>query len=400
MIDKSGFTAIKTEMTNHDSFLLRLLAMSFFADLAKDLPWQILSLARILDLAISQGVDAIACDGLQVAYETIPEIAESLDRPENKSVKYDWFGQALSAEVKYDQQFKAAVELGALWASHGIRPVVMKGFAYARFYPIPQHRHCSDLDCYLFDRWEDGNALVEETGVEVRRGFYKNSSFTFKGLFVENHRFCSPVRGGKRRKEYELFLRELLENGPLSPLEGTDFLCPPPMFDAVFFMSHALNHFLNEGGIQLRHVCDWGMLMKAYTSVLDWDEFLANCDRFGLRKFAESMSRVARRVCGVEVPFECAGVACAEARGEASEAEFSSPSEAPLSDADRALLEEILNPTCVRVEFGKGWKTRWQLIRATLKSGWKFRLFSDRSMLSSLLGSAWAFLFEREPDVE
>ena len=349
---------------------------------AGDIDW-----CRVVSLASQQGVDAIAYDGLQVAYETIPEVAESLDRPENKSVKYDWFGQALSAEVKYDQQFKAAVELGALWASHGIKPVVMKGFAYARFYPIPQHRHCSDLDCYLFDRWENGNALVEESGVEVRRGFYKNSSFTVKGLFVENHRFCSPVRGGKRRKEYEIFLRELLENGPLSPLEGTDFLCPPPMFDAVFFMSHAQNHFLFEGGIQLRHVCDWGMLMRAYASVLDWDEFLANCNRFGLRRFAESMSRVARKVCGVEVPFEGAGKFSGDSSG------------ASLSKADERLLEEILNPTCARVEFGKGWKTRWHLIRATLKSGWKFRLFSDRSMLGSLLGTAWAFLFEKEPRV-
>lgn len=353
--------------------------------------YQNVSFGGIFDNAIVQGVESIANDGLQKAYESIPSVAESLDRPENKSVKYDWFGQALSAEVKYDKQLKAATELSALWASHGIRPVVMKGFAYARFYPVPQHRYCSDLDCYLFDRWEDGNALVEKAGVKVRREFYKNSSFTFKGLFVENHRFCSPVRGGKRRKEYELFLRGLFDEGPLVPLEGTDFLCPPPMFDTVFFMSHAQNHFLAEGGIQLRHVCDWAMLMRAYADVLDWGEFLANCDRFGLRKFAESMSRVARRVCGVKIPFECAGEACEEVGSEASDA--------PLSDADAALLEEIMNPTCERVEFARGWRTRWQLIRATLKSGWKFRLFSDQSMLGSLLGTAWAFLFEKEPRV-
>lgn len=368
-------------MTSQDSLLLRLLAMSFSAGSAEDLSRQIIPLARILDISIRQGVDAIAYDGLQLAYESLPQVAAFFDLPENKPVKYDWFGQALSSEVSYDKQFKAATKLSALWASHGIRPVVMKGFAYARFYPVPQHRYCSDLDCYLFDRWEDGNALVEDTGVKVSRDFYKNSSFTFEGLHVENHRFCSPVRGGRRRKEYELFLRDLLSRGPLVPLEGTDFLCPPPMFDAVFFMSHALNHFLNEGGIQLRHVCDWGMLMQVYASVLDWGEFLANCDRFGLRKFAESMSRVARKVCGVDVPFEREDTL-------------------PFTDADEALLEEILNPTCERVEFGKSWKTRWQLIRATLKSGWKFRLFSDRSMLASLFGTAWAFLFEKEPRVE
>lgn len=336
------------------------------------------SISFILEYAMSQGVEAIAYDGLQKAYETTPEVAEYLDKPENRTLKYDWFGQALSAEVKYDKQFKAASELSALWASHGIRAVVMKGFAYARFYPVPQHRHCSDLDCYLFDRWEDGNTLVEETGVKVRRDFYKNSSFTFKGLFVENHRFCSPVRGGRRRKEYEFFLHSLLEQGPLTPLEGTDFLCPPPMFDTVFFMSHAQNHFLAEGGIQLRHICDWAMLMKVYASVLDWDVFLANCNRFGLRKFAESISQVAKKVCGVDIPFEC-----------------------PVREkADDAMLEEIMNPTSIKVEFDRGWKTRWQLIRSMLKSGWKYRLYSNQTMFGALLGSAWAYLFEKNPELK
>ena len=333
------------------------------------------SLDELLTLACQQAVDAIACDGLLKAYEMSSEIAETLDLPKNKSVKYNWFGQVLATEVRYETQFKAAKDLSALWASHGISPVVMKGFAYARFYPIPHHRHCSDLDCYLFHRWEEGNALLEEAGIQVEREFYKNSSFSYKGLFVENHRFCSPVRGGKRRKEYELFLRDLLEHGPLTQLEGTDFLCPPPMFDAVFFMSHAQNHFLMEGGIQLRHVCDWGMLMRAYSETMDWNAFLANCDRFGLRKFAESMSQVAKKVCGVEITFDC-----------------------PVREkADAALLEEILNPTCNRVEFARGWRTRWQLIRTTLKSGWKYRLFSDQTMLGSLSSSVWAFLFEKEP---
>ena len=331
--------------------------------------------SKVLQAASIQGVDAIAFDGLQKAYETNPVVAASLDTPDNKLIKYEWFGQALSAEVKYDKQFKAAAELSSLWATRGIRPVVMKGFAYSRFYPIPQHRCCSDLDCYLFDKWEEGNSIVEAEGVKVKRGFYKNSAFTYKGLYVENHRFCSPVRGEKKRKEYELFLRDLLDRGPLTLLEGTDFLCPPPMFDTVFFMSHALNHFLSEGGIHLRHVCDWGMLMKAYSTDLDWKEFLSNCDKFGLRKFAESISQVAKQVCGMEIPFDC-----------------------PVREkVDEALLKEIMNPTCTRVEFSKGWKTRWQLIRATLKSGWKFRLFSDRTMLGFLLGTAWAFMFEKEP---
>ena len=323
---------------------------------------------EVFDLANRQGVDAL------VWTDMLSERSEEYGIDEY--IKYKWIGHQAIVEKEYYTRLQSLKNLGLLWASEGITPVVLKGLSYAMFYPNPQHRKSCDLDSFLFEKWEDGNAIVERQGVKVGRNYYKDSSFTYQGLYVENHRYCSPIRGGRQRKTYELFLRELLETSQLEKIPGTNFFTPPPLFNLLFFLSHAQNHFLCEGGIQLRHVCDWGVLMKKYAEDSSlWMKVIRYAEQFGLQKFLYPITQVAHNVCGVKIPFDC-----------------------PVNDrVDSALLEEILCPTCVQVEFSKGWRTRKLLVKSMIQSRWKFNMFSNQKMLVVLFMSSLSYLFEKKP---
>ena len=346
------FKLIRIALGNEDDF-----------SLPNAVNWEV-----VFELANRQGVDAIVWTDL------LSERSDELGI--NEFVKYKWIGHQAIVEKENYVRFQALKNLGNLWSSEGITPIVLKGLSYAMLYPRPQYRKSCDLDSFLFERWEDGNAIVERQGIEVGRNYYKDSSFTFQGLYVENHRYCSPIRGGQQRKQDELFLRKLLETYPLKKIAGTDFFTPPPLFNLLFFLSHAQNHFLSEGGIQLRHVCDWGVLMKEYAEDNSlWDSVIQYAEYFGLQKFLFPVTQVAHKVCGVKIPFEC-----------------------PVNDrVDSALLEEILCPTCVQVEFSKGWQTRKLLIKSMIQSRWKFKMFSNRCMIGSLFSSGLSFLFEKNP---
>lgn len=346
------FKLIRIALGNEDDF-----------SLPNAVNWEVL-----FELANRQGVDAIVWTDL------LSERSDELGI--NEFVKYKWIGHQAIVEKENCVRFQALKNLGRLWSAEGIAPIVLKGLSYAVLYPNPQHRKSCDLDSFLFERWEDGNAIVESQGIEVERNYYKDSSFTYQGLYVENHRYCSPIRGGKQRKKYELFLRELLEKYPLEKIRGTFFYTPPPLFNLLFFLSHAQNHFLCEGGIQLRHVCDWGVLLKVYAKDCSlWDSLIKYAECFGLQKFLYPITQVAHIVCGVKIPFEC-----------------------PVNDkVDSALMEEILCPSCVQVEFSKGWQTRKLLIKSMVQTRWKFKMFSDKSMIGNLISSGFAFLFERNP---
>ena len=331
-------------------------------------------------LASEQGVSALAYDGLQKCYEANRGLVLPLDRV-LKPVKYDWFGSVLNVEIKYEQMRKAGAELGDLFGSVGLRTLVLKGLSLALCYPVPQHRYSCDFDCFLMgseqasvpvsDRsaYEKGNLLVEAEGVKVDRFHYKHSAFEYKGINVENHQFLTGWRGSRKWKGFEVELERMLEGeGALRPLEGTCLLVGPPMFNALFLTRHAHQHFLIEDGITLRHVCDWAMFLRRFRDDLDWDTFMSICRRYGLESFAGSMTRLAVYVCGIDAPVS----------GE-------------LMPEDRMLLKDILTVK------GGGGSGRFGMALRILRSGWKFRYFSDETRVGCLLRYAWGVFFDKKP---
>ena len=143
--------------------------------------WQIL-----VDLSFQQEVAAIAVDGLQRLYELHPSLEMELDKPEFEGLKYEWFGSIFQAETDFAGYLSAAKSLAKLYADNGVRTLVLKGLVFSECYPNPSHRSSCDLDCYLAGDYEKGNQLVERAGVAIDRDYFKNSSFTYKGLCVTN----------------------------------------------------------------------------------------------------------------------------------------------------------------------------------------------------------------------
>ena len=337
----------------------------------------------LVALATEQGVAALAYDGLQKCYEADPKLSLPLDR-ELKAVKYDWFGSTLNVEMEYEKQWKAVSSLSKMFAAEGLRTIVLKGFALSSCYPVLQHRYSCDFDCFLIcdgpvtDRsaFEQGNRVMEVAGAKVDRSFYKHSSAKFEDVKVENHLFLVGWRGSRRWKRFEVELEQMLEvPGALHALSDTDLLVGPPLFNALFFMRHAQVHFLIEEGISLRHVCDWAMFLHHYGQELDWPAFKSYCDRYGLSRLAASLTRLAGHVCGIPTP---SGYDL---------------DPADLTTDDRRLLDDIL----ALGKHSSQPKTRLGTALRILRSGWKFRAFSDETPLGCLFRYVWGYLVVRIP---
>lgn len=329
----------------------------------------------VFTLACRQGVAAVAWDGLQRLSEggeaAAPPV-ETLPR----GLKLRWFGHTVQVERTFRSQERIAVSLAEAFGREGISTVVLKGLAAARRYPVPAHRPCGDLDCFLMGDYERGNVVAERLGATVRRDYYKNSHILYKGLMVENHRFCTAIRGSSRAKRLERRLQGILTKGPCLPIGNTPLLAPPPMFDALFLSVHAWTHLLMSGGIALRHLCDWAMWLHRHGDSADWErllDILAERDR-GLRAFAGSMTRLACALLGVK------GVGQKELKRE-----------------DRLLwrsmLYEYAAPEAGRTFLGH----RLWLVDQYLRGAWKYRCYSERSLPVFLLRMVGAYLVERTP---
>ncbi len=329
---------------------------------------------QLFKMGCEQGVAAIQFDGLQklIGEGTLPSHLQP-----SREVKMKWFGHTVQVEKRCKSQYLLSAELAAKFAEQGIRTVVLKGIAAGVNYPQPLYRPCGDLDCFLMGDYEKGNVVAENLGIKVDRGFYKDSTIIYKGLMVENHQFCTPIRANKRIKSFERLLQSLLNEEETTRIGNTHLENPSPMFNALFLTQHSQRHFLMEG-VALRHLCDWAMLLKRCGGMIDWEKFSECSEKYGLQYFADSMTRLSHDLLGVSIP---AGYKLEE-------------------DVvrDDYLLDEILyGQQHLYSTQTSAWQARLQLVKNISANNKRYKLFSDTSFFKESLRLIYGFLFDRHP---
>lgn len=341
-------------MTEEIAVLLTLLRATLYGvsvTLEKNLSakqWE-----TVFDIAMKQGVAAVAGEGLSFVnqQQVLPP----------KVLLLQWIGQSLAQKQTFSQKRSEVESLRKLWRDAGVDCIELKGNSIGRYYYVPESRYSCDFDCFLSD-YEKGNQIVEATGVEVNRAFYKNSSFTWKNLYVENHQFCTPVRGNNAMKRLERKLRELLVGCQEYPSAD---------FNALFLMEHAWAHFFEEA-LTLKQLCDWAVLRKACGDDVDWLLYEREAKACGFWHFSESMNRLADLMDGTR-------------------------KEEELESYDLRLLHDMLHEHSIQMN--NGWKTRLQLVKNYFSQSWKYRVFSNHSMPYTLCRTAWGFVFDRNPKI-
>lgn len=325
-------------------------------------------------LAERHGLLGVIVDGVQ-------KLPENQRLP--KLIWLRWVGKVVQNEAQYAAQQKASTELAWMFHNNGIRAYVLKGAIVAECYPKPSCRLSADFDCFLVNEnqnenennvWERGNQVIENAGFEVKRNFYKNSTFLLPGLTVENHRFLTPFRGNKTLRKLEQYLQSAIRSHKPQPSDffhQTSLCRPPVMVSALFLIEHSYSHFLHEG-LNWRYVLDWVMFSRKYKADIDWPVFDALVDEYGFKKFYDSYSRLGQYLIG-EVQ------------------EFNS-----LSVQDKRMLEDIWAPLDLH-ESVRGFKGKLALVGNTWRARWKYHDFSPISMQHALWIQTKGYLFDKEP---
>lgn len=181
-------------------------------------------------------------------------------------------------------------EAAARLRDAGAEPVLLKGQAYARFYPDPTLRQCGDIDLYI---GEENYGLACDTarwhGWEEREGENydpkaKHFGCYLRGVRLELHRVAAQLPSAGADRRFRAWSREeLAGRSSLCDIGGAEVRVPSPLFDAVFVFLHLYTHFI-EGGVGLRQLCDWVMILHAHAGAIDREELRARLTDFGLMR--------------------------------------------------------------------------------------------------------------------
>ncbi|MBQ7462965.1 MAG: nucleotidyltransferase family protein [Bacteroidaceae bacterium] len=321
----------------------------------QDTDWQ-----KALDFTIEQGVVGICFEGI----ETLP----ANQRP-SLEILAQWVGLTEQQSTQYEHNWAVARKLDKLWATEAIQAVVIKGRSIAQYYPVPSHRYSCDLDLFIRQGWEQACKMLEGKGLKLEYEVYKEAEFTLNGVYVECHRYITPVRGNKLLQKVERYLYSLLDSEPKKYFEGATLVCPPLMFTLILYIEHALGD-LQQGKLLLKHIVDWIVLRK---QDFHWKTFETICKEFMFDRFLSLIDALADVIEGKR-------------------------SYESLPPSYRRVYDDVLSlHEDVKASDHRSWfRKRVNLFFKIMKNNKNFRDFSYTTMPQFLFYSVWTHFINKE----
>ncbi len=182
---------------------------------------------------------------------------------------------------------KTVAEVTSKLKKSGISTVLLKGQAYAHVYPRPELRQCGDIDLYVGeDKFHEAYSAAKAIGCDCMEPFVsdaKHYGCFLNNVRIELHRIAGVLPSRSASSRFNSWSRQQLNSGHLINIDGVAVTVPPPMFDVVFVFLHLYNHFIS-GGIGLRHVCDWVMLLHRHCNKIDREELEKLLREFNLTR--------------------------------------------------------------------------------------------------------------------
>ena len=312
-------------------------------------------------LAERHGLSAVFLDGIEKV---------KTDCPIPLDLKLQWIGETLQEyEGRYKVYEKAIGEMASFYNSHGLKMMVLKGYACSLDWPKPDHRPCGDIDIWQFGLQKEADTLIaKEYGIIVDDSHHHHTVFTWGEFMVENHYdFINTHRHYSHRGLEKIFKELGQDDSHYVDLKGEKVYLPSPNLHALFLIRHALNHFASTG-INLRQILDWAFFAEKHTDEIDWDWLIGVLEDYHMTDF-----------------FSCLNAICVEDLGFSSSIFHDVQSIPEVKDK---VLCDILFPKYIVKNRIANMLKRW------IGNQWKHKFCYKESMLSALWNGAWSYLMK------
>lgn len=185
---------------------------------------------------------------------------------------------------------------------HGINPVVLKGPAYAAHYPNPELRQCGDIDLYVgSQRFDAACRAALQMGCTPCNGqTIKHAGCTMQGIRIELHRMPATLRGARTNSRFARWSHLQLTTSArcLNPGTEAQIAVPTPLFDVFFVFQHLHHHFI-VGGVGMRQLCDWVVLLHTHHTHYSHQELKEVLHTYGLTTAWQAFGALAVNMLGL-----------------------------------------------------------------------------------------------------
>lgn len=181
-----------------------------------------------------------------------------------------------------------------------------KGYASAYYYPQPIYRPMGDVDFIVAQ--ESYDAAVESLG---NAGYTKKASeherhetFRKDKITVELHSEIKGIPNGAdgiittsatAEGRVRGYLSDLISTARTIDTQQGPIIVPDDFHHGLIMLLHVAGHMINDGGVGLRHLCDWAVFVDR----VDVERFRPQLESVGLWTFACQLTAVCVRYLGL-----------------------------------------------------------------------------------------------------
>lgn len=277
-------------MIGHETFLkLVRLGIGHYADrISDEIDWN-----NIPVLAEQHGLYAVVFDGVAKlpANQWPPQV-----------VLLEWIGEVVQDyETRYDAYRRTLAEMAGFYNSHGIKMMVLKGYACGLNWPKPEHRPYGDIDIWLFGKQEEADKILREKGIEADNSHHHHSVFYWGVFMVENHYDFINVYHHRSNRVLETIFKELgADASHFVEVNGGKVFLPSPNLHALFLLKHMMNDFTSSS-MNLRQLLDWAFFVEKHTKAIDWKWLTGVLEQYHMLDFYSTINAICVDDLGFEV---------------------------------------------------------------------------------------------------
>lgn len=233
------------------------------------------------------------------------------DRHEISVLMGDIFNSVnLSDKTQNDFQFKTArtvhkfitlqslnLRITALLEKEGIRAVTLKGYAVAKFYPVPEFRKTTDIDLFFGNSADAKKAekILLNNGFKPSKEWHANHHsilISEKNETVELHYSWADEFKDKHFNK-RLNVLQKMSIAHLVPIgcDSGKLYVYDTAYQALYLIIHMFGHFVG-GGFGLRNLCDWVVLWENCEDENARNVFLKMARDSGIEEFSKAVTSV------------------------------------------------------------------------------------------------------------
>lgn len=370
-------------LTISQNTLLRLLQIAIGWEQSIMLPLTI-DWDEVVLMAEQQNVLPIMADGYGIYLINNPGAQSFLSKKENEENKIKILSATCVSENVFLLHSRVLGILSKVFDKAKISYIVMKGMSCGKYYPVPNHRQCGDIDIYPGDAFEESNKALEKAGIHVEPHYYRHTASVIQGVTIENHRILCDLRGPKKQTHsFESLLKTLaqdsVKNGELYGKDYPQAHFPSADFNAHFLPWHVSAHFEFER-VTLRHLLDWALFLYHDGNKINVSLLRESKKKFtyGFGPFADILTYLSIRY--LNLPVDSLPIEIVE----------------DANSVNKELAEKVLDRMFEATEPASDsnvWRERWKLFKYVWKDGWKYRGLYGMSPIRFMLYKLYGVLF-------